>query len=224
MIGVCTVQAQFKYQVRVNVIPIQDFYYAGGSRIGIETTHKKYNVGLDWLGYKVDEESNELYAKDSLFRRTRLREQIFASGAAINLSRSFAFKRNRNKWVVGSQFFIGANKQRNYSQRQVYDSIHGFVPRWPSHNNGYQWWDIDTEEKEIRHGAKLSLAFSLFLRMQLAINKHFTFSPEFQLPFFINNMIGGQRGFEMVPGFNFCLGYHFCKQKPQNPTQVYNSL
>jgi hypothetical protein len=214
-------QSPLTYQLRLNVIPIKDFAYAGAGRIGIETTNRKYNIGVDLMTFRVDQHSATTYTLDSVFRRTRTTTNVNAQGLAFNVSRAYRFKNNNNKWISGVQVFAGASRQINTEYKEIFDTTYSKYssPHWvnPTFN---QLGDYR------RHGPKLNFAVSIFARLQLEINRRFTFTPELQLPLTIDNRIGGDVILDLFPGFNFCLGYRFGKENTKKSLnqQGYNSL
>ncbi len=209
-------QQEYKLQVRINAVPIPGFYYSGASRIGIETIHRKYNFGLHTISFHLAEKNSEGFRQDSVFYRTRLSEERFVSGYALSILRGFPLKFNKNKLVVGTQFFIGSNRQRNTIRNDAYDSTSYRLPNGMLYRNDGGWKPVSSREEN--HGPKLSMVFSAFFRLELAITKHFTFSPELQFPFVVHNRIGGLTDTEQNIGFNFCLAYKFIKyKKPASP-------
>ena len=206
-------QETFKLQLKLNVIPFEKFYYSGGARLGIETLHRKYNYGIHFVAFHLDEENKETFRQDSLFYRTKFRETNYIKGLAASIMRSFPFRYNRNKLLVGIQGFVGADRKIDYSQRFVYDTTIYHLPNGHRFRFDNGWRTLDQYEVKESHGPKLSLVFSAFLRLELAVTKRFTFSPELQFPFMVHNQIGGQIFTDANPGFNFCLGYKFIRNK-----------
>lgn len=200
-------QPALKYQLRLNMIPVKSFAFAGAARIGLETVNRKYNRGMDLMSFWVDAQSSIVYTRDSFFRRSTTNTGITARGLAFNIFRSYEFKNNNNRWIFGAQFFTGISRQVSTIYREVFDTTSNKYsgPHWVSaHFNQL------TEYQ--KHGPKLYLAASIFARLQLEINRRFTFTPELQFPVTIYNAIGGNTVLDLLPGFNFCLGYRFGKE------------
>jgi hypothetical protein len=199
-------QKVFRYQLKANIIPVENFQYAGASRIGFETVNRKFNFGIDLLAYPVSSYENTRYYKDSFFHRQDLMQTVNSFGIAFNISRALNFNINKNRFIYGCQLFLGLNRQFEERTTYDFDTVTGLPSQSVISQGGYAQTYKITE-----HGAKFSFGGIPFARLELAINKRFTFSPEFQLPFCINNKIGGYMDFAFMPGFNFCLGYKLGK-------------
>ncbi len=205
-------QNEFAYQLRVNVIPLPSFQYAGAYRIGIESVSRKVNFGLDFVNYTVRNSTSSVYYRDSsFFYRRDISRRIFSNGLALNISRAINFKSNRNRLILGFQAYVGMNRLMTSNTDHVFDTL------YPGSRNsqvpaGYEGISITSGKTNyIGHGPKASFGFTPFIRLELAINKRFTFSPELQMPLILSNETGGSFSAGFMQGFNFCLGYKFLK-------------
>ncbi|MES2617117.1 MAG: hypothetical protein V4613_04515 [Bacteroidota bacterium] len=208
----CKAQSPFKYQIRLNVINLPDFYYAGATRFGIETLHRKYNWGADYLAFNMSNETRTIYSKDSFYRRRLDKQLEWIGGLGINVMRTFSLKNNCNQLVVGVQGFVGMQIQTN----EIYE---GYLDTSPYSNPlrytppTYAWQGNNAYNPRIEnHGSKLVLGITPFVRFQLFLSKRFTINPELMLPVYFRNQIGGDIRAEFTPGFNFCVGYRLKKR------------
>lgn len=205
-------QSDFKYQARVNILPIQNFYYASAHRLGIETTTGKWNFGLDVLTYNAPGYvMKDYYYQDSIYlARNTVDKSIVVAGLALNVIRAVKFRNNNNRFLFGLQGFVGGNVQTDRCYTEIYNPSHATIPGY-SGGSEYGWQKNSSSYVEEKHGVKTTLGITPFVRLELAINKRFTFTPEYMMPFIFMNNIGGGTTTDFNQGFNFCLGYKFGK-------------
>lgn len=201
-------QPPFKTQVRLNVISLPDFYYAGAIRFGVETLNRRYNWGIDYLAFTMADQIKSTYSRDSFFRCYTDNKREWIGGFGINCMSTYKFKNNCNQLVAGIQGFIGWQVQTNTITNALLDT--------PAYRNpsvytppAYGWQITQQDPVVIAHGEKLVLGITPFIRFQLMLSKRFTFNPELMLPVYFRNQIGGDMTAEFTPGFNFCVGYRF---------------